>query len=119
MGMSEHIVSGGQNGSDAWKCHRPRRERAAHVESVRNEIASPLQSLANRTRQSIRGIRTNMTAAAKDFRVMTSGAFTAAHLALIPQVERLTGKKVVTVTTSIGTGDASIPNRLKRGEIAD
>jgi molybdate transport system substrate-binding protein len=50
---------------------------------------------------------------------MTSGAFTAAHLALIPQVERLTGKKIVTVTTSIGTGDISIPNRLKRGEIAD
>lgn len=50
---------------------------------------------------------------------MTSGAFTAAHLALIPQVERLTGKKVVTVTTSIGTGDISIPNRLKRGEIVD
>jgi len=27
--------------------------------------------------------------------------------------------KVVTVTTSIGTGDNSIPNRLKRGEVAD
>jgi len=50
---------------------------------------------------------------------MTSGAFTAAHLALIPQLERVTGKKIVTVTTSIGTGDTSIPNRLKRGEIAD
>ena len=60
-----------------------------------------------------------MAAPAKDFRVMTSGAFTAAHLTLIPQVERLTGKKVVTVTTSIGTGETSIPNRLKRGEIAD
>ena len=50
---------------------------------------------------------------------MTSGAFTAAHLELIPQVEALTRKKVVTVTTSVGTGDTSIPNRLKRGEIAD
>ncbi len=60
-----------------------------------------------------------MTAATNEFRVMTSGAFTAAHLALIPQVERLIGKKVVTVTTSIGTGDTSIPNRLKRGEVAD
>ena len=50
---------------------------------------------------------------------MTSGAFTAAHLELIPQVERLTGKKVVTVTTSIGTGETSIANRLKRGEVAD
>lgn len=60
-----------------------------------------------------------MNAATGEFRVMTSGAFTAAHLSLIPAVERLTGMKVVTVTTSIGTGDTSIPNRLKRGEIAD
>lgn len=60
-----------------------------------------------------------MTAAANEFRVMTSGAFTAAYKALIPQLERLAGKTVVTVTTSIGTGDTSIPNRLKRGEVAD
>ncbi|MFO0482368.1 MAG: substrate-binding domain-containing protein [bacterium] len=55
----------------------------------------------------------------REFRVMTSGAFTAAHLRLLPAVERITGLKVVTVTTSIGTGDISIPNRLKRGEVAD
>lgn len=54
-----------------------------------------------------------------ELRVMTSGAFTAAHLSLQPEVERLTGKKVVTFTTSVGTGDISIPNRLKRGEVAD
>ena len=54
-----------------------------------------------------------------DFRVMTSGAFTAAHLALIPEVERLTGMKVVTAATSIGTGDMSIASRLKRGEVVD
>lgn len=54
-----------------------------------------------------------------DIRVMTSGAFTAAHLALIPQLERLTGKTIVTASTSIGTGENSIPNRLKRGEIVD
>ena len=57
--------------------------------------------------------------AANEFRVMTSGAFTAAYKALIPQLEQLTGKTVITVTTSIGTGDISIPNRLKRGEVAD
>jgi molybdate transport system substrate-binding protein len=56
---------------------------------------------------------------ATDFRVMTSGAFTAAHLELIPQLERVTKKKIVTVTTSVGTGESSIHNRLKRGEIAD
>lgn len=60
-----------------------------------------------------------MTAPANEIRVMTSGAFTAAHLALIPQLEQLTKKKIVTASTSIGTGDGSIPNRLKRGEIVD
>jgi molybdate transport system substrate-binding protein len=54
-----------------------------------------------------------------DFVVMTSGAFTAAHLALVPQLEKLTGRNIVTATTSVGTGETSIPNRLKRGEIAD
>jgi len=60
-----------------------------------------------------------MTEAAEAFRVMTSGAFTAAHLALIPQLERLTKKTVVTASTSVGTGENSIPNRLKRGEVVD
>jgi len=60
-----------------------------------------------------------MTSTANEFRVMTSGAFTAAHLALIPQLELLTKKKVVTASTSIGTGESSIPNRLKRGEVVD
>jgi molybdate transport system substrate-binding protein len=60
-----------------------------------------------------------MTATTNDFRVMTSGAFTAAHLELVPQLERLTRKKVITASTSIGTGDNSIPNRLKRGEVVD
>ena len=56
---------------------------------------------------------------ANTFSVMTSGAFTAAHLALIPQVERLTKKTVVTAMTYIGTGDTSMPSRLKRGEVVD
>jgi molybdate transport system substrate-binding protein len=60
-----------------------------------------------------------MAAETEEFRVMTSGAFTAAHLELIPRVEHLTGKKVVTASTSIGTGESSIPNRLKRGEVVD
>src|SRR5258706_5583977 len=60
-----------------------------------------------------------MTATANEIRVMTSGAFTAAHLALIPQLERLTKKKIVTASTSIGTGENSILNRLKRGEVVD
>lgn len=60
-----------------------------------------------------------MTAPANDFSVMTSGAFTAAHLDLIPQLERLTKKKIVTATTSVGTGENAIPNRLKRGDVTD
>jgi molybdate transport system substrate-binding protein len=54
-----------------------------------------------------------------EFRVMTSGAFTAAHLALMPELERVMKAKVVTASTSIGTGESSIPNRLKRGEVVD
>jgi molybdate transport system substrate-binding protein len=54
-----------------------------------------------------------------DITVMTSGAFTAAYLELIPQLEILTKKKLVTAATSIGTGENSIPNRLKRGEAVD
>ena len=60
-----------------------------------------------------------MTSPADDLVVMTSGAFTAAHLALVPQLERLTKKKIVTATTSVGTGETSIHSRLKRGEVAD
>jgi molybdate transport system substrate-binding protein len=58
----------------------------------------------------------NMT---DEIRIMTSGAFTAAYLALIPRLEQLTGKKLVTAATSIGTGENSIPNRLRRGESVD
>ncbi|HXF67080.1 MAG TPA: substrate-binding domain-containing protein [Burkholderiales bacterium] len=60
-----------------------------------------------------------MSTAADEFRVMTSGAFAAAHLALVPQLERLAGRRVVTASTSIGTGEHSIPMRLKRGEVVD
>ena len=57
--------------------------------------------------------------ASNDIRIMTSGAFTAAHLALIPQLEHLTNKTIVTASTSVGTGEDSIANRLKRGEVVD
>lgn len=60
-----------------------------------------------------------MNTATHDIRIMTSGAFTAAHLALIPRLELLTGRKIVTASTSIGTGENSLPNRLRRGEVVD
>jgi molybdate transport system substrate-binding protein len=50
---------------------------------------------------------------------MTSGAFTAAYLDLIPELERVTKKKIVTAATSIGTGPNSIPSWLERGERVD
>ncbi len=54
-----------------------------------------------------------------NLRVMTSGAFTAAYFGLIPRLELLTKKKIVTAATSVGTGETSIPNRLRRGEAVD
>jgi molybdate transport system substrate-binding protein len=59
------------------------------------------------------------TASADEIRVMTSGSFTAAYLALTPQCERATKDTFVTVTTSVGTGLAFIPTRLQRGEPGD
>jgi molybdate transport system substrate-binding protein len=56
---------------------------------------------------------------AAEIRVMTSGAFTAAYLELSPQFERDSRNQVVTVTTTMGTGAESIPNRLRRGEAVD
>ena len=60
-----------------------------------------------------------MSTPSRDIRVMTSGAFTAAYLDLIPRLERVTKKTLVTAATSIGTGENSIPNRLRRGESVD
>jgi molybdate transport system substrate-binding protein len=60
-----------------------------------------------------------MNTITRDIRIMTSGAFTAAHLELIPRLELLTGRKIITASTSIGTGENSIPNRLRRGEVVD
>jgi molybdate transport system substrate-binding protein len=54
-----------------------------------------------------------------EFSVMTSGAFTAAYFDLIPQMEDLTKRKIVTASTSVGSGEGSIPNRLRRGEVTD
>jgi molybdate transport system substrate-binding protein len=60
-----------------------------------------------------------MNAMTDELRVMTSGAFTAAYLELIPRLELLTKKRLVTAATSIGTGESSIPSRLRRNEPVD
>jgi predicted neuraminidase/ABC-type molybdate transport system substrate-binding protein len=59
-------------------------------------------------------------ASADEIRVVTSGAFTAAYLELVPQFERATGHTVVTAFgASIGPAPSAIPNRLQRGEPID
>ena len=60
-----------------------------------------------------------MRTMSSEIRVMTSGAFTAAYLELIPQLELVTKCKLVTAAMSMGTGPDSIPNRLQRGEPVD
>jgi molybdate transport system substrate-binding protein len=57
---------------------------------------------------------------ADEIHVMTSGAFTAAYLELVPEYERASRNKVVTAFGgSMGNGPETIPNRLQRGEPAD
>jgi molybdate transport system substrate-binding protein len=57
---------------------------------------------------------------ADEIRVVTSGAFTAAYLELIPEFERATHHTVVTAYGgSMGAAPDAIPNRLQRGERYD
>jgi len=51
--------------------------------------------------------------------VMTSGAFTAPYLSLLPGIERSIRRSVITAATDMGDGADSIPERLRRGEAAD
>ncbi len=55
-----------------------------------------------------------------EIRVMTSGAFTAAYLQLVPEFERTTHDNVLTAYgASMGNAPDSIPSRLQRGEPVD
>src|SRR5262245_11244579 len=56
---------------------------------------------------------------ADEIKVLTSGAFAAAHLILGPQFEQRTPHKIVTGATSTGVGAESIPSRLQNGEAID
>ena len=57
---------------------------------------------------------------AAEIKVVTSGAFTAAYLKLVPEYERSTHNKLVTeFGPSMGTTHNAIPLRLERGEIID
>ena len=60
------------------------------------------------------------TLSATEIKVVTSGAFTAAYLELVPEYERTTHNKVVTeFGPSMGTTHNAIPIRLDRGEAID
>jgi molybdate transport system substrate-binding protein len=59
-------------------------------------------------------------AGAAEIKVMISGGFSAAYQKLVPEFERATGHKVVTIRgASMGETPQAIPNRLARGEDAD
>ncbi len=60
-----------------------------------------------------------MTTTTNEFRVMSSGAFGPAYLALMPQLQTLTGKTIVTASTSLGSGENTLEKRLQRGEVVD
>ena len=60
------------------------------------------------------------TLSATEIKVVTSGAFTAAYLELVPEYERTTHNKVATeFGPSMGTTHNAIPIRLDRGEAID
>jgi len=59
-------------------------------------------------------------ARADELKVVTSGAFTAAYLELVPEYERATHNKLLTeFGPSMGTTHNAIPIRLERGEVID
>ena len=60
------------------------------------------------------------SACGEEIRVMTSGAFTAAYLEVVPEFERASRNKIVTsFGASMGSAPDSIPSRLQRGEPVD
>src|SRR3984893_14574300 len=60
------------------------------------------------------------TLSATEIKVVTSGAFTAAYLELVPKYERTTHNKLATeFGPSMGTTQNAIPIRLDRGEAID
>lgn len=60
------------------------------------------------------------SAGAAEVRVMISGGYSTSLASLVPEFERRTGHKVVTIRgPSMGATAEAIPNRLQRGERAD
>ena len=64
-------------------------------------------------------LASTVVAHAQEIRVMTSGGVAAAYVDLVPAIERDTAQKVVTLATSTGVRQDSIPNRVRRREAVD
>jgi molybdate transport system substrate-binding protein len=65
-------------------------------------------------------LRLAAAAPADELKVITSGAFTAAYLELVPEFERATKHTIATAFgASMGNAPDSIPSRLQRGEPVD
>jgi molybdate transport system substrate-binding protein len=82
-----------------------------------------MKRVVSRSRAVVLAVATVALAAASahagEIKVMTSGAFTAAYMELLPRFEQATKNKLVTTATSTGVGADSIASRLHRGEEAD
>ena len=60
------------------------------------------------------------TATGAEIKVMLSGGFSGAYGALVPEFERASGHKIVTVRgASMGNTPEAVPNRIARGEPVD
>ena len=64
-------------------------------------------------------LASSVAAHAQEIRVMTSGGLAAPYVELVPAIERSTSQKIVTLATSTGVRQDSIPNRVRRKEPVD
>ena len=64
-------------------------------------------------------LASSVAAHAQEIRVMTSGGLAAPYVELVPAIERSTSQKIVTLATSTGIRQDSIPNRVRRKEPVD
>jgi molybdate transport system substrate-binding protein len=91
-----------------------------------NDTGTPMKAISNSHFAGTKVLALTcalLTAAAvraAEIKVVTSGAFTAAYLKLVPEYERSTHNKLVTeFGPSMGTTHNAIPLRLERGEAID
>lgn len=106
-------------------------ETRAHLETAIDDARSAAPRRSRARRRSTHGfvVTCSLLAVATllagaqtrgdDVRVMSNGATSPAWLKLVPLVEQITGHRIVTVTTMMGSGAEAIPSRVRRGEPVD